>query len=91
KHRYLLGEADALVADDIAAFRDATIGRMEQKPDLSLAALAAEHERLGARLQKFGALRDALDIWSALGVAKPEKLPLLEADAFNAVVAGKRA
>ena len=91
KHRYLLGEADALVADDIAAFREAAIGLLDTTPDLSLAALAAEHERLGARLQKFGALRDALDIWSALGVEKPENLPLLEADAFNAAVAGKRA
>jgi malonate decarboxylase beta subunit len=91
KHRYLLGEADAIVADDISAFRAAAIHLLDTKPDLSLEALTAEHERLGARIEKFGALRDALDIWSALGVEKPENLPLLEADAFRAAVDGKRA
>jgi malonate decarboxylase beta subunit len=91
KHRYLLGEADAIVPDDIVAFRNAAIALLDAKPDLSLEGLAAEHDRLGARLQKFGDLRDALDIWSALGVANPEKIPLLEADEFRAAVAGKRA
>ena len=61
------------------------------KPDLSLEALTAEHDRLGARLKRFGACRDALDIWSALGIDTPEKLPLLEADGFRAAVAGRRA
>jgi malonate decarboxylase beta subunit len=91
KHRYLLGEADALVADDIAAFRQASIDLLKTKPDLSFEALTAEHDALGARLTRFGACRDALDIWSALGIEAPEKLPLLEADAFRAAVAGRRA
>lgn len=91
KHRYLLGEADALIADDVAAFRDAAIGLLNTKPDLSLDALTREHDQLGARLQRFGASRDALDIWSALGIETPERLPLLEADAFRAAVAGRRA
>jgi len=91
KHRYLIGEADAIVADDIGAFRAAAIGFMAAKPDLSLEALDAEHEKLGARLARFGACRDALDIWSALGIETPQKLPLLEADAFRAAVSGKRA
>jgi len=91
KHRYLLGEADAIVADDIDAFRNAAIALLNLKPDLSLEALTAEHDKLGARLKNFGALRDALDIWSSLGVEKPEQLPLLEADAFRAATVGKRA
>jgi malonate decarboxylase beta subunit len=91
KHRYLLGEADALVADNIAAFRNAAIALLSVKPDLSLDALTAEHERLGARLEKFGDCRDALDIWAALGIESPEGLPLLEADSFVAKVAGRRA
>lgn len=91
KHRYLLGEADAIVADDIVAFRNAAIALLNLKPDLSLEALTAEHDKLGARLKNFGALRDALDIWSSLGVEKPEQLPLLEADAFRAATVGKRA
>ncbi|WP_374545722.1 biotin-independent malonate decarboxylase subunit beta [Rhodoblastus sp.] len=91
KHRYLLGEADAIVADDIVAFRNAAIALLNLKPDLSLEALTAEHDKLGARLKNFGTLRDALDIWSSLGVEKPEQLPLLEADAFRAATVGKRA
>jgi malonate decarboxylase beta subunit len=91
KHRYLLGEADEIVADDIAAFRAAAIGLLTTTPDLSQEALMAEHSRLGARLARFGACHDALDIWSALGIESPENLPLLEADAFAAVVAGRRA
>lgn len=91
KHRYLLGEADAIVADDIGAFREAAVALLHAKPDLSLEALAAEHEQLGERIERFGALHDALDIWSELGVEAPENLPLLEADAFRAAVAGRRA
>jgi malonate decarboxylase beta subunit len=91
KHRYLLGEANALVADDVVAFRKAAIELLDTKPDLSLEALTAEHHWLGARLERFGACRDALDIWSALGIEAPEKLSLLEADAFRAAVAGRRA
>ena len=73
------------------AFRKAAIDLLNIKPDLSLEALTAEHDRLDARLKRFGACRDALDIWSALGIEAPEKLPLLEADGFRAAVAGRRA
>ncbi len=89
KHRYLLGEADKIVADDIKAFRAAAIGLLTTTPDLSFEALTSEHARLGDRLARFGACHDALDIWRALGIESPQGLPLLEADAFAAAVAGK--
>lgn len=91
KHRYLLGEADEIVADDINAFRKAAMDLLNAKPDLSLDALTAEHDKLGARLARFGACRDALDIWAMLGIESPANLPVLEADAFRAAVNGKRA
>jgi malonate decarboxylase beta subunit len=91
KHRYLLGEASALVADDIAAFRAEAIAHLDLKPDLSLESLTEEHSRLGERIAKFGNCRDALDIWRRLGIASPERLPLLEAAEFRAAVAGRRA
>lgn len=91
KHRTLLGEAAGLVADDMAAFRAAAIEALSLAPDLSLAALEAEHAFLGARLDRFGQCRDALDIWRALGIETPEHIPLLEAAEFNAVTTGKRA
>lgn len=92
KHRYLLREAAGIVADDVAEFRAAALAAIESaRPDLSLAALEAEHAALGARLDRFGACRDALDIWRDLGFDAPEGLPLLEADQFRALAAGRRA
>ena len=91
KHRYLLGEAAQLVADDIDAFRAAAIAALDVKPDLSLEALDADHARLGERLERFGDCRDGLEIWSRLGIDKPEQLPLLEAAQFIAATAERRA
>lgn len=91
KHRYLLGEAAQLVADDIAAFRAEACVALDLTPDLSLEALEREHAVLGARLERFGACRDGIDIWRALGIAEPGRLPLLEAEEFIAVTADKRA
>jgi malonate decarboxylase beta subunit len=90
KHRYLLGEAGELVADDIGAFRAAAIGLLDTVPDLGLEALEREHDRLGQRLHRFGGCRDALEIWRLLGIDDPERLPLLEAADFRATVADKR-
>jgi malonate decarboxylase beta subunit len=91
KHRYLLGDATALVPDDIAAFRAAALEALSAKPDLSLTAIRAEHAKLGERLERFGKSPDAIDIWRALGIAEAEALPLLEPKEFLAVTAGKRA
>jgi malonate decarboxylase beta subunit len=85
KHRYLLGEAQDLVDDDIAAFRAAARTRLQAPPaPLDLAALEARHTALTQRLTRFGECEDALDIWRALGIAEPARLPLLDADAFRA-------
>lgn len=94
KHRYLLGDADEIVADDIAAFRRAAIAAIaahDRGPGLTLAALSAEHRALGERIARFGTCRDALDIWRDLGFADPEGLSLLEADAFRDLARDKRA
>jgi malonate decarboxylase beta subunit len=94
KHRYLLGEADEIVADDIAAFRraaSAAFAAHDHASGLSLEALSAEHRALGARIERFGACRDALDIWRDLGFADPDGLPLLEADAFRDLTHDRRA
>ena len=34
------------------------------------------------RLERFGHVREPMELWRAIGVAEPEALPLLEADAF---------
>ena len=92
KHRYLLGDAAALVPDDMAAFRRAAIDAVAAGATaLTFAALAAEHEHLGDRLARFGDCADATDIWAKLGVADPQRLPLLDTAAFLAATQHLRA
>jgi malonate decarboxylase beta subunit len=91
KHRLLLGEADRLVADDLAAFRAAALELLAAPRPLSLASLEAEHAQLRERLARFGECRDALEVWARLGIEHPEQLPLLDEEAFRAVAARVRA
>jgi malonate decarboxylase beta subunit len=90
KHRYLLGEADLLVEDDLGAFRAAAIALARARRPIELEALSREHEGLARRLAEHGAAADAAAIWRAQGVADPSALPLLEVDAFLRAVAGVR-
>ena len=82
KHRYLLGEADTLVADSIPGFRAAALAALGDRRALTLETLEAQHARLEERRARYGELADALDIWSAQGIADPASLPLLEAEQF---------
>ena len=94
KHRYLLGDVQRIVEDSIPAFRqaaqeaiaDARGGTVE----LTLAALEAEQAMLEQRIERFGALRDPSDIWSALGIAAPQDIPMLDVDSFTAAAAPHR-
>ena len=79
KHRYLIGDCDQLVEDDVDAFRNAAIGLLGQSMPLSLLALEAEHDLLSDRLTRFGECRDALDVWRLLGVPDPSIVADLEA------------
>ena len=49
KHRFLTGDCDSLVEDDMAAFRQAAIGLQGQSLPLSLSAMEAEHALLTNR------------------------------------------
>ena len=88
KHRYLLGDCQVLVADSVAAFRAAALAQVAGATAvaLTLSALEREQAQLTARLERFGHVREPMELWRALGVAAPEALPLLEADAFVAQV-----
>lgn len=86
KHRYLLGEAVALVADNVDAFREAACTFITAAPDLSLAALEAEHSQLATRLERFGDCADAVDIWTGLGIDGAARLPILDAKDFLAAI-----
>lgn len=94
KHRYLLGDCQALVADDTTAFRNAALHVMQSlsgsHSGLTLAALEAEQAMLGKRLIAFGDAEDPADIWSRLGIAQAAQLPMLEAEPFVALTAAYR-
>ncbi len=87
KHRYLIGDCQELVSDDIDAFRTAAIAALSTVGDakLTLAGLQAEQEMLRRRIATFGHADDPMDIWAELGVARPETVPMLEAAAFTAL------
>ncbi|MBA5637958.1 biotin-independent malonate decarboxylase subunit beta [Duganella sp. LX20W] len=86
KHRYLLGDCQVLVADDLAAFRLAALEALAictgAPVALTLDALEHEQQLLASRIERFGTLRDPLDIWQALGIPDAHHLPSLAAPAF---------
>ncbi|MES2116518.1 MAG: biotin-independent malonate decarboxylase subunit beta [Pseudomonadota bacterium] len=94
KHRYLLGDCQMLVADEMAAFRQAAqdaIAACAGAPvELTLEALEQEQLLLAQRIERFGALRDPEDIWRALGMPDPQQIPMLEARAFIDAAAAHR-
>lgn len=85
KHRYLMGDCDRLVEDDVEAFRDAAAALLGHSLPLTLEHLLAEHSVLTERLHRVGHCRDAQDIWRALGVPQPEQVGDLEAAQVQAL------
>jgi len=87
KQRYLLGEAQRLVPDDIAAFRAAAKAALRLSSSFDLSTLEAEHASLEKRLARFGDCSDTLEIWNRMGLPDVAQLPLLDNEAFLAVAA----
>jgi len=82
KHRWLIGEADALVTDGFGPLREAAARALTTSVPLDLATVRAAHEALGRRLARFGAADDAMAIWEGLGVDDPEGVPMADAEAL---------
>lgn len=82
KHRFLMGDAEAIVPDDITAFREAAIGFLGDAQPLTLQAMDDEHAMLARRIAGIAESDDALDIWSALGIEDAPAVPLAEIPAF---------
>lgn len=82
KHRYLMGDADLIVPDDIAAFRAAAVGLLGASRPLTLESVTQEHAALKNRMQRFSDCADATQIWQALGVADAKNVPLAEIPEF---------
>jgi len=89
KHRWLSGDCDALVEDDVAAFRAAAIAALDRARPLDLASLEAEHalltQRLNALPADVGEQDEATLLWTALGVADAQRVPDLSVDAVRAL------
>lgn len=91
KHRWLIGDCDALVEDDVAAFRAAAIDALDSSRPVTLEALEAEHALLRAR----SALLDdrvegdeAIVLWSRLGVDDATRIGELDVEALLALPRG---
>jgi malonate decarboxylase beta subunit len=95
KHRWLTGDCDALVEDDVAAFRVAAIAALGASKPLTLGTLEEEHALLVARLHALPAdiannadnagQDEATLLWSALGIADAQRVPELAVDAVRAL------
>ncbi len=79
KHRFLMGDCDQLVEDDMDAFRDAAAALLGDSKTLTLEGLLAEQAMLSERIERFGDCSDALEIWQRLGVDHPEQVSNMEA------------
>jgi malonate decarboxylase beta subunit len=85
KHRRLLGAADVFADDTVEGFRDAALELLGLVGTFDLDRLKAEQLRLADRLRSFGTCEDAVDIWTAEGIAHAEAIPELPADQFIAL------
>jgi len=88
KHRWLTGDCDVLVEDDVAAFRAAALAALDGSTPVTLAGLEAEHALLAARLATWPEVVDgdeAMALWTRLGVADAARVPALDVDAVRAL------
>jgi malonate decarboxylase beta subunit len=94
KHRYLLGDCDQLVADDVAAFRRAALAAVvasETRRVMTLDALQAEHALLAQRLVDGDGLDDAVELWRHIGIDAAAHVPDLDAAQVAALRSRRRA
>jgi len=89
KHRWLTGDCDALLEDDVAAFRAAAIESLRgAAAEVTLELLEAEHALLTTRLDLLSDAvdgDDAVTLWSRLGVADAARVPELNVDEVRAL------
>ena len=93
KHRYLMGDCQAIVPDAIAAFRQAAIEAIDGTAgaELTLESLEREQAMLANRIARYGAMRDPADIWRELGMPDAANIAMLEIALFIAAATGNRA
>jgi len=87
KHRFLSGDCDVLVDDEVQAFRDAAVDALGHANALTLESLERDHGLLATRLRDAPAGADALALWRQFGVRDAERVPDLDAAAVRALIA----
>ena len=85
KHRYLVGDCDQLVDDDVSAFRAAAIRALGVSRPLSPPVLEAEHALLERRLDEAQDAAEAIDLWSRLGIEHSAQVPDLDVSQVRAL------
>ncbi|HEY6645380.1 biotin-independent malonate decarboxylase subunit beta [Povalibacter sp.] len=88
RHRRLLGGAESYSGDSVHEFRQAALDLMHSVGGFDGHVLQAEQARLEDRLRRFGACRDAFDVWAAAGIAEPRAIPGLPNEQFIALADG---
>lgn len=90
KHRYLMGDCQALVEDSVLDFRETTIELLTHWKEHAVHSrtLREQQQRLSARYSQFAGLRDGLEVWAALGIANPQQVPLLDRESLVSIRKG---
>lgn len=81
KHRWITGDCDVLVEDDVAAFRAAAVQHLQGVRPVNLTALEGEHALLQNRLNAIGqsaGTSDELVLWRQAGIDAPERVPEMD-------------
>ncbi len=90
KNRLLFGIVSRLVEDHIPDFRKALLEVLAEPTapaGAELGPLEAHLEILRQRLNSFGLMHDASEIWKAMGIADPNQVPEMDAAAATALLA----
>ena len=88
KHRWLTGDCDVLIEDDVAEFRAAAIEGLDASRRVTLEALEAENTLLADRLRRMAEPSegdDAVALWGRLGVAHAERVSELDVASVRAL------
>ena len=89
KHRFLMGDCDLLVEDDMGAFRQVAASLLGCSQKLNLQGLLDEQRVLTERLENTGQCNDAGEIWQRLGVEHPERVADMDVEQLQALKASQ--
>jgi len=89
KHRFLIGDCDWLVEDDLEAFRGLAIELLGQSKVLTLQSLLEEQQMLTDRIVEVGECDEAIEIWRRLGVQSPDQVAGMDVEQLRVLMASR--